>query len=80
VSTPADWLASLDLGDATILALLPNIVMDRLAAEDRTRLAGLLAQEHAYRRHAGDPVADWNAHQARAEIHRLLGEARHDHR
>jgi hypothetical protein len=76
VSTPADWLAAcgLDPGQASILALVPNTVMDGLSAEDRERLCGLLAQVHAYRRHAGDPVAGWNAHQARAELHRLLGE------
>jgi hypothetical protein len=72
----ADWLANLDLGQATILALIPNTVMDRLSAEDRTRLCGLLAQEHAYRQHPDDPVADWNAAQIRAEIHRLTGEGR----
>jgi hypothetical protein len=71
--TPADWLATLDLGKATILALVPNTVMDRLSREDRTRLGGLLAQEHTYRQHPGDPVADWNAAQTRAEIERLIG-------
>jgi hypothetical protein len=70
--TPADWLAALDLGQASILALVPNTVMDRLSVEDRTRLCGLLAQEHAYRQHPGDPVACWNAAQTRAEITRLL--------
>jgi hypothetical protein len=75
-ATPADWLAAcgLDPGQATILALVPNTVMDGLAAEDRERLAGLLAQVHAYRQHQGDPVADWNAHQTRAEIERLTRE------
>jgi hypothetical protein len=52
VSTPADWLARLDPGDATILDLIPNTDMDRLSAEDRERLGGLLAQEHTYRQHA----------------------------
>jgi hypothetical protein len=72
--TPADWVASLDLGDAAILALIPNQAIDRLSAADRERLCGLLAQEHIYRRHAGNPVADWNAAQTRAEIGRLTGE------
>jgi hypothetical protein len=70
-TTPADWLARLGLGDATILALLPNTDMDRLSAEDRERLGGLLAQKHTYRQHAGHPAADWNAAQTRAELARL---------
>ena len=74
MSAPADWLARLGLGDATILALIPNTVMDRLSREDRERLSGLLAQEHVYRQHAGSAVADWNAAQTRAEIGRLTGE------
>jgi hypothetical protein len=74
VSALADWLATLGLGDATILAVIPNQVMDRLTSEDRERLCGLLAQAHNYRQHAGNPVADWNAHQTRAELRRLLGE------
>jgi hypothetical protein len=74
MSAPADWLANHGLGDATILALVPNQTMDRLSAEDRGHLCGLLAQEHAYRQHAGNPAADWNAAQTRAELGRLLGE------
>jgi hypothetical protein len=74
VSTPADWLARLGLGDADILAIVPNQAMDRLSAEDREHLAGLLAQEHAYRQHAGNPAADWNAAQTHAELQRLTGE------
>jgi hypothetical protein len=71
VSTPADWLASHGLGDTDILALVPNQAMDRLSAEDHEHLAGLLAQEHAYRQHAGNPAADWNAAHTRAELQRL---------
>jgi hypothetical protein len=74
MSTPADWLTARGLGDATILALIPNQTLDRLSAEDRQRLCGLLAQAHTYRQHAGDPACDWNAAQTRAEIDRLLGE------
>jgi hypothetical protein len=74
VSTPADWLAGHGLGDATILGLVPNTVMDPLSTEDREHLSGLLAQEHAYRQHAGTPAADWNAGQTRAELGRLTGE------
>jgi hypothetical protein len=74
VSAPADWLARLGLGDATILAIVPNTVMDRLSVEDRERLCGLLTQAHAYHQHAGNPACDWNAHQTRAELARLLGE------
>jgi hypothetical protein len=74
MSWPADWLASHGLGDATILALLPNQAMDRLTGEDRERLCGLLAQERAYRQHPGDPTCDWNAAQTRAELRRLIGE------
>ena len=77
-TAPADWLAAcgLDLDQATILALVPNTVMDGLSAEDRERLCGLLAQVHAYRQHQGNPVADWNAHQTRAEIQRLTRQER----
>jgi hypothetical protein len=74
MSAPADWLAGLGLDDATTLALLSNTVMDRLSAADRGHLSGLLAQEHAYRQNPGNPVADWNAAQTRAELGRLLGE------
>lgn len=79
MSTPADWLAGLGLGDATILALIPNTVIDRLSGEDRERLGALLAQEHAYRQRAGF-VADWNATMTRAELHRLTGRPGRDHR
>jgi hypothetical protein len=37
-------------------------------------LSALLAQEHTYHQHAGNPAADWNAAQTRAELARLTGE------
>jgi hypothetical protein len=50
-SKRTDWLARLGLGEATILATIPNQVMDRLSPQDRERLSGLLAQAHHYRQH-----------------------------
>lgn len=74
-SKRTDWLASLGLGEATILATIPNQVMDQLSREDRERLSGLLAQEHHYRQHDGF-VASWNAARTHDEIQRLTGAGR----
>jgi hypothetical protein len=72
-----DWLANLGLGDVTILAAIPNEVIDRLSRDDRGRLLGLLAQEHHYRQQRGF-VASWNAARTRDEIQRLTGEGTPD--
>jgi hypothetical protein len=72
VSRFADWFADRGLDDAEILAEVSNSDMDRLSSADRAHLSGLLEQEHAYRQHAGDPTADWNAARTRDEIDRLL--------
>jgi hypothetical protein len=72
VSRLADWFAGRGLDDAEILAEIPNSHMDRLSSADQAYLSGLLAQEHAYRLHAGEPACDWNAVRTRDEIDRLL--------
>ncbi|HZD69446.1 MAG TPA: hypothetical protein VFA45_11195 [Actinomycetes bacterium] len=66
-----DWLAAHGLGDAEVMAQVPNEQMDRLSRSDQVRLSALLEQERTYHRHAGDPVADWNAARTRDEIDRL---------
>ncbi len=71
MSRLTDWLASHGLGDAEILALVPNDIMDRLSHADQARLSGLLEQERRYRQHRGF-VAGWNADRTRDEITRLL--------
>jgi hypothetical protein len=67
-----DWLAARGLGDAEIVAEVPNTTMDRLSRPDQARLSGLLEQERTYRQHHGNPVADWNAGRTRQEINRFL--------
>ncbi len=67
-----DWLANRGLGDAEVLAQVPNTSMDRLSRPDQVRLSGLLEQERTYQRHASDPACDWNAARTRDEINRLL--------
>ena len=66
------WLAACGLGDAEVLAQVPNKAMDRLSRPDHARLSGLLEQERTYQRHQGDPACDWNAARTRDEITRLL--------
>jgi hypothetical protein len=69
----AAWLANLGLDGVTVLAVIPNQVMDGLSREDRKRLSALLTQAHHYRQHDGF-IASWNATRTRDEIGRLTGQ------
>jgi hypothetical protein len=69
----AAWLVNLGLDGATVLAVVPNQLMDGLSPQDLKRLSGLLTQEHHYRQHDGF-VAAWNAARTRDEIGRLTGQ------
>ena len=67
----ARWLADRGLEDASVLALIPNEVMDRLTGSQRGRVHVLLESLHRLQRHHG-PLARELCQRAQLELDRLL--------
>jgi hypothetical protein len=66
-----DWLAQRGLHDATVLALVPNAVIDRLTRAQRERVAVLLESLHQLGRHHGRLAGELRQ-RAQLELDRLL--------